>query len=98
MAALLLTGLLDHGPVHFHGDSAHVVHLLDGTSDPPDLHLYNCVSLAHDLLTGWPYAATWHPRTENTICDALAREAAATGTVRLAVGEFPRRRAHLAHW
>ena len=54
LAALLLTGLLDLGPVAFHGDSAHVVCLLAGEHDLRDLHLFNCVSLTRDLLTGWP--------------------------------------------
>ena len=57
LAALLLTGLLDPGPVAFHGDSAHVVRLLVGEDDPRDLHLFSCVSLTRDLLTGWPHTA-----------------------------------------
>ena len=45
LAALLLTELLDRGPVAFHGDSTHVVHLLAGEDDSRDLHLFNCVSM-----------------------------------------------------
>ena len=98
LQALLLTGLLNPGPVFFHGDSALVVHLLDRATDPADLHLLNCIALARDLLPSWPHSATWHPRSENTTCDALAREAAFTGMVRLAEGDFPRRKNHMAHW
>ena len=98
LAALLLTGLLDPGPVAFHGDSAHVVCLLAGEDDPRDLHLFNCVSLTRDLLTGWTHTATWHPHAENSACDALAREAAQSGTVHLEVGEFCFHRMHRDHW
>ena len=98
LVALLLTGLLDLGPVAFHGDSAHVVCLLAGEYDPRDLHLFNCVSLTRDLLTGWPHTTTWNPHAENSACDALAREAAQPGTVHLEVGEFRFRRTHRDHW
>ena len=94
LAVLLLTGLLDLGPVAFHRDRTHVVCLLAGEDDPRDLHLFNCVSLTRDLLTGWPHTATWHPRAKNSACYALAREGAQLGTVRLEVGEFCFRRTH----
>ena len=88
LVALLLTGCSDLGPVFFHGDSAHVMHLLDKHDDPADFYLFNCIALAQDLPMVWPHSAIWHHRSENATCDALAWEATSMGMVQLAVGDF----------
>ena len=79
LTTILLTGLMDLGLVTFHGDSAHVMCMLSTSTDPADLHMFNCVSLTRDLLTCWTFSAVWHLQEENTICDSLACKVACLG-------------------
>ena len=58
-----------------------MVGLLDHSWCPQDIFFFNCIELTRDILTGWVYRAIWVPRNQNVICDALARQAAASGEI-----------------
>ena len=60
------------------GDSKYVIGLWNKEWDVRDVFLFNCVQLALDVTTGWERSGGWIPRTENEVCDALARQAVAT--------------------
>ena len=57
------------------GDSKYVIGLWNKEWEVRDVFLYNCVQLAFDVTSAWERKGDWIPRTENGICDALARKA-----------------------
>ena len=74
LAALLLARL-PWKFVRFKGDSHTVVRLLRQECRVDDIWLYNAIKIALDLLRGGHVEVTWIPRSENQVCDTLAREA-----------------------
>ena len=81
LASLLLASWFSVARVCFKGDSSYVVGLLDYSRRPWDIFFFNCIELTRDVLTGWVYHAVWVPHNQNVICDALARQAAASGEI-----------------
>ena len=59
LASLLLVAQFSASRVHFRGDSAYVVGLLDRSWRPRDIFFYNCIELTRDMLSGWVYRAEW---------------------------------------
>ena len=78
---LLLAGWFSAARVCFKGDSSYVVGLLDRSQHPRDIFFFNCIELTRDVRSGWVYCAIWAPCNQNLVCDALARQAAASGEI-----------------
>ena len=74
--------------VDFFGDSKYVVGLLNREFLSVDYFLSSCIELVTDLLAKQKhFKATWIPRAQNTICDALARSAVHQGCVSVECSE-----------
>lgn len=77
----LLASQLSPRSLSCSGDSLYVVSLLQRRFRPADVFLFNCVELTFDLLLDTHILVHWIPRDQNSVCDALARQAASSGTL-----------------
>ena len=74
----LLVAVLPPGRVTVEGDSKYVIGLSNKEWEVRDVYLFNCIQVAFDVTQHWEKRGEWIPRTANTICDALARDAVAS--------------------
>ncbi len=55
------------------GDNAYVVGALEKRFLVRDVHIFNCIEVAFDVLCSCPFRAVWQDRSHNVTCDSLAR-------------------------
>ena len=68
------------------GDSSYVMGLLGRQYLPNDMFLFNCLELIRDLLGAGKFIdPSWIPRANNSVCDALARQAVLTAEPALVI-------------
>ncbi len=74
--AALVLSTMDCRVVTIEGDSSYVIGLLEKQFLTQDIFLYNCVEIIRDLFGNkTSYTARWIPRANNSVCDALAKQA-----------------------
>ena len=62
-----------------------VVRLLNQECLPEDIWLFNATQMTLDMLQGGFCTFEWVPRTENVLCDSLARRAVQEAQISLTV-------------